>query len=205
MPDRVIRWRTADGRTGTVRAAAPLASRRAARPPSQPAPPVASSDQTPGLDAEWRALRDRLGLPETATRMEIAVAAGRASRPRAASAPAPAARPPLVAAAEPTEAELVEEARWEESTARLFRLPTGPASRALAERGLPSVQQRRSDAHAAAQQEWVDTFNRNAEAARLADVARIDAARASVERRVAEDREARQRRADAALWPELGG
>ncbi len=109
-----------------------------------------------------------------------------------------------MAATGPTEAELVEEAAWEETTSRLFGLSTGPASRALAERGLPSVEQRRIEAANAASQQWVDTFKRNAEAARLADVARIDASRAANERRVAEDRDVRQRRADAALFPELG-
>ncbi len=188
MPDRP---RTT-ARPGSVR---PATRRR-----TQASPPVESADR--------RRLRTRLGLSASVSDHDL-FAAAVAAMPQATSTPPRAATPPpvpppapapLVSAAGPTEAELVEEAQWEEANARMFGTPLGPASRALAERGLPTPEERRSAEHYARQSAYDEQFARAAEASRLAEVAKIDAARAAHDRASQESHERAQYRLH---FPEL--
>jgi hypothetical protein len=191
VPDR-SRSRT----TAPVRATTP--GRRA-----QASPPAVES-------ADRRRVRTRLGLSASVSDHDLFAAllaslpkaTPRTTPPRAATPPPvpPPAPPPLVSGAGPTEAELVEEAQWEEANARMFDTPLGPATRALAERGLPTPEQRRSAEHHARQAAYDEQFARAAEASRLAEVAKIDAARAAHDRA---SQESHERAQDRLHFPEL--
>lgn len=184
----------------------PRARRRVvlAQPP-RPGPSAATS-------AHVRALRELLGLPGTATPQEVVNAATARVRALAApgTPPAPALVPapprpvtaPLVSAAAPTLKELAEEARWEQTTARLFpEVGLGPATASLAAAGapLPSA----AEVDGARRDAWQAQFARNADAYQRAEVAASDTVRASRSAAGAADREARERLQDRALFPEL--
>ncbi len=173
-----------------------------------------ASSPPPAESPERRRMRQRLGLSPSVSDHDL-FAAVLAAMPKATSrttaqrapapAPAPLAAPPprapLVSAAGPTPAELEEEAAWEEVNARLFGLPTGPATAAARAAGIPTQAQRRSDAYHDRQQALLEEFNRNAAAAHAAQVARIDAARNAA---VNASQEARDRAQERLHWPELG-
>lgn len=207
MPDRrkQLRWRTADGRTGTVGAG----SRRAGAGPRR----VQAASTPPPESAARRAFRQRYGLgPDASDNDLFAVAnAAMATRPpRAPAASTPPPRAPLVSAAGPTEAELLEEAEWEATNARLFGLPAdGPATRALAAAHLPTLADRRRDQRIAAEVAREQAFARAAEADRMAQVHTIDGLRAGTIAAGQADRDKRQEALerqhgyDRSLWPEL--
>lgn len=176
--------------------------------PPRPGPSAATS-------AHVRALRERLALPPSATPQEVVNAA--TARVRALGAPpappAPALVPapprpapsaaPLVSAAGPTLEELAEEARWEQTTSRLFpEVGLGPATAALAAAGapLPSA----AEVDGARRDAWQAEFARNAEADHRAQVAADDAVRATRVAAGAADRQAREAASDRLLFPELG-
>ncbi len=166
--------------------------------------------QPPAESANRRALRQRLGLSGNVSDADL-VAATLAAIPPRASAPPPAPVPVPPPAPAPwtvgttgqTVEQLRAEASWEQQTARLFGLEPGPATRALAAAGIPTAEEQARSERIAAEQREIETFHRNAEAHRLADVARIDAARNA--RIAASDagREAAQRAQERAHWPEL--
>ncbi len=190
MPDRTTTSGPARRRGGPVRAAQP-----------------------PAESPHRRKLRLQLGLSENVSQADLWAAALAAIRPRAtaprpAPAPAPAPPPPpapawTVGNTGQTVEQLRAEASWEQQTARLFGLEPGPATRALAAAGIPTAEEQARSERIAAEQREIETFHRNAEAHRLADVARIDAARNA--RIAASDagREAAQRAQERAHWPEL--
>ncbi len=209
MPDDIVRWRAANGRTGQFRR---TGGRNRRRPATVPVPVravrAAAIPPTPPLSG-LAALRARLGLPATATDEQV-VAATIAALPASAppstapvAAVVPLAVAPAPVASGPTAEQLAEEAEFEALNHRLFGLPLGPASAALAERGLPSPAERRSDVAAARETAWLAEFNRNQEAARRAGELEVDAARAGRGRVAAEDRVMRERLQDQALFPEL--
>lgn len=204
MPDRTVRWRAPGGRSGQFTSSSGPPRRPARTTPTPRLVRAVRAAQPRPASGPLAPLRERLGMPDASDEEVVAAAAERIA-PRAAAVPAarPAAPAPLIAAAGPTAEDLAEEARWEEANALLFGLPTGPATAALAAMGAPTPEQARNDAYAAAQRAQDETFARNAEADRLAQVRDVDAARAGRAQVSAEARRQVQDAQDAYLFPEL--
>lgn len=207
MPDDIVRWRAANGRTGQFRR---TGSRSRGRPAAAPAPVRAvraaastPTPPTPQPPAGIADLRARLGMPATATAEQVVAAAAERLAPRPAAPVAAAPAPPATVL---TPEQLLEESRWEEVDQALFGIQPGPgsATERLAAMGAPTPEQARSDVAAAREAAWRAEFDRNQEADRRAGELTVDATRAGRGRVAAEDRAARERAQDLLLWPELG-
>ncbi|MDP9019782.1 MAG: hypothetical protein M3N25_03095, partial [Actinomycetota bacterium] len=120
--------------------------------------------QPPAESANRRKLRLRLGLSENVSDADL-VAATLAAIPPRATAPRPAPAPPPAPAPAPwtvgatgqTVEQLRVEASWEQQTARLFGLPEGPATRALAAAGIPTAEEQARSERIAAEQAQGET------------------------------------------------
>lgn len=174
---------------------------------AQPPRPASAAQASAGL----RALRERLGLPATASPQQvIAAAEARLAAPGTPPAPAPVPAPPrpapnrapLISATAPSLEELAEEARWERTTSKLFpEVSLGPATAALAAAGtpLPSA----AEVDGARRDAWQAQFDRNAEASDRARAISVDASRSSRIAAGADARAATERAQDRFLFGDL--